>query len=90
MGNEIHNYLVSWPHAEAKFTSRHYALQCYVARRKSLDDFADAKERVVRIFCDGTEYFNVDEAGAGRPVRAGSARQLTGTARAYPSETPMP
>lgn len=90
MAEELHNYLVTWPKAEAKFTNRHYALQSYVAMRKKLADFGPADQAIVRIFCDGVEYFNEDEKGPGRQIHGGSARQLTGTVRPHLYEKQMP
>lgn len=90
MTEEIHDYRVTWAKAEEKFTVRHYALQTYIAMRKQYADFGPANEAIVRIYCDGVEYFNEDEKGPGRAVHGGSARQLTGTVRPHLYEKQMP
>lgn len=86
----VHSYRVEWQDGAFETDNRHYAVQKYVSMRKRLKDFVPAEERKVKMFCDGEEYYNVDEKKPGRPLEGESARQLTGMVRPFPSERRMP
>lgn len=89
---QAHDYVVRWPGGSFSSPVRHFALQSYVAKRIELNDFGPAEGRIVSMWCDGVEFYNVDEK-ANRPsagVNGESCRQLTGMIRPFPNERHMP
>jgi hypothetical protein len=79
-----HDYLVTirlTPNespVETPFTDRHLALQLYMAARMRFNDFSQEPENfLVRIFCDGEEFFNNKDhsargaiIGSGTPIKS--------------------
>lgn len=63
--------------------NRHRALQVYIAARVALHDFDQEPDKfLVRISCDGVEYFNNQD----RSLRG----HLTGSSRPLPADRRMP